>query len=240
MEPTWPTMATRGVFHGRSAPTLWTSVLLRSMPIRMDRRITPFDTGVRLEYLASTASEDPLPFLWSAHPLFSAPPGTRVVLDTALCHEPILVGEYPQRGERRLWPLEIDGLRSQTRSQGLRGRGAPGLPGAQFGDGADAFSWSPDLPRRRVLLRHRGVQRRAGHRHRTHHRRGRPGRRRLGCTTAAVPRCSAFVVGDRRAHPASLQKRAKLLRDAIQTGNSCAAAAPSAGPLPTVWSGPCG
>lgn len=51
-----------------------------SFPYRFEREIVPTSRGVRLHYRA-TALAEAIPFLWAAHPQFSAPPGTRVVLD---------------------------------------------------------------------------------------------------------------------------------------------------------------
>lgn len=54
-----------------------------SMPYRFTRRITPTATGLRLDYTARTR-ENALPFLWAAHPQFTAPPGTRVELPVTI------------------------------------------------------------------------------------------------------------------------------------------------------------
>jgi len=50
-----------------------------SLPYRFERRILATPTGLRLEYTAE-ALDEPIPFLWAAHPQFAAPAGTRVEL----------------------------------------------------------------------------------------------------------------------------------------------------------------
>lgn len=50
-----------------------------SLPYRFRRRILPTDDGLRFEYEAE-ALDQSVPFLWAAHPQFTAPPGTRVEL----------------------------------------------------------------------------------------------------------------------------------------------------------------
>jgi hypothetical protein len=58
-----------------------------SWPYRLRRVVGPSSSGgIRLTYEAS-ATHEVIPFLWAAHPQFSAPPGTRVVLD----HDPATV-----------------------------------------------------------------------------------------------------------------------------------------------------
>ncbi|WP_461637690.1 aldose epimerase family protein, partial [Leucobacter sp. BZR 635] len=51
-----------------------------ALQVEFTRRITPTPRGLRLEYSA-TALAQPTPFLWAAHPQFSAPAGTRVELE---------------------------------------------------------------------------------------------------------------------------------------------------------------
>jgi hypothetical protein len=55
------------------------SIVASSLPYRFARRILPTPTGLRLEYTAE-ALDQPIPFLWAAHPQFAAPAGTRVEL----------------------------------------------------------------------------------------------------------------------------------------------------------------
>ena len=50
-----------------------------SLGYRFTRSIRPTSTGLQLSY-AARALDRPVPFLWAAHPQFSAPPGTRVEL----------------------------------------------------------------------------------------------------------------------------------------------------------------
>ena len=55
------------------------SIVASSLPYRFERRILPTPSGLRLEYTAE-ALDEPIPFLWAAHPQFAAPAGTRVEL----------------------------------------------------------------------------------------------------------------------------------------------------------------
>ncbi len=50
-----------------------------SLDYELERRIEPTEHGLLLSYRAR-ALGGPIPFLWAAHPLFVAPPGTRVEL----------------------------------------------------------------------------------------------------------------------------------------------------------------
>lgn len=79
----------------RSDRSITTEVDLTTLPIRLQRTITATNDGVLLTYRAQALTTRELPFFWSAHPVFRAPPGTRVVL-----HRPCswLHGEYPEAG----------------------------------------------------------------------------------------------------------------------------------------------
>lgn len=68
----------------------------RSAPYTFRRAISASDHGLRLDYEV-TADED-MPFLWAAHPQFSAPPGTRVHLDV-----PEVVEVLDSPGTREPW-----------------------------------------------------------------------------------------------------------------------------------------
>jgi galactose mutarotase-like enzyme len=75
------------------ASTATVAVSLRSLPIRLTRTVTVHESGLRAEYSASTMSREGVPLHWSAHPLFAAPAGTRIEVETDA-----FVGEYPVAG----------------------------------------------------------------------------------------------------------------------------------------------
>ena len=85
---------------------LSTSVELTSLPLRLERLITATTTGLRFDWRVTTASARPIEFLWSAHPLFLAEPGTRIELGGPAD----LVEEYPRRGQPGELPRSIDEL----------------------------------------------------------------------------------------------------------------------------------
>lgn len=78
---------------------------LTSLPVIIERRIEESPSGLRLSWMASTTSVDPIPLLWSAHPLFAAPPGTR--LETGV---QVLTSEHPCRGTPVATPDGIDSI----------------------------------------------------------------------------------------------------------------------------------
>jgi hypothetical protein len=86
------------------------SVDLPSVDLMLRRVIRAFAGGIRLWYSATTDSPDEIPLLWSAHPLFIAPPGTRIVV-----RNPRGTEHYP-RYRRRSVPRRgsIDRIRSGT------------------------------------------------------------------------------------------------------------------------------
>lgn len=70
--------------HGDLWDVAWTGtaelrVTGRSAPYEFRRTISASDHGLRLDY--EVTAERDMPFLWAAHPQFSAPPGTSVQLD---------------------------------------------------------------------------------------------------------------------------------------------------------------
>lgn len=81
------------------------SVALGSLPLTLTRTITVAPDGVRLEYAAQSRGADDMPLLWSAHPLFAAPPGTRIETDAT--H---VIEDYPRAGLPVEWAgsLAID------------------------------------------------------------------------------------------------------------------------------------
>jgi hypothetical protein len=78
------------------------SVHSTSSLVTLQRTIAATDDGVELRYRASTESDDERGFLWSAHPLVMAEPGTTFELPGS----PALSEEYPNRGAARISPLE--------------------------------------------------------------------------------------------------------------------------------------
>ncbi len=87
----------------RGRPVLGMRVDLLSLPVTLERRILATEDGVRIDWTASTWQEQPIPLLWSAHPLFSAPRGT-VILSGAES----VMEEYPVRGRTVDNPGGID------------------------------------------------------------------------------------------------------------------------------------
>jgi galactose mutarotase-like enzyme len=77
------------------------SAELTVLPLRFRRVITATVTGFRLDYRVTTRMPHAVPFLWSAHPLFSAPPGTALRVDASGTVAPggtrFFVEEYPSR-----------------------------------------------------------------------------------------------------------------------------------------------
>lgn len=88
--------------HGDAWRSPWeggTRVFLPSVGVTLERTLDATPTGVRLNYQATSHTDVPL--LWSAHPLFAAPPGTRIVAAGTL------MAEYPTV-EQIAWPTSID------------------------------------------------------------------------------------------------------------------------------------
>lgn len=89
-----------------------------SLGFRFERTIVPASGGLRFDYVV-TATRQPVPFLWAAHPQFAAPPGTRVrvpaavatavdVLDPALPESPWeattgAIDDLPEGGCRKVY-----------------------------------------------------------------------------------------------------------------------------------------
>ena len=91
-----------------TASRLDVAITLESLPLRLERRMAATSAGLRFEWTVSTRALRRVSFLWSAHPLFAAPPGTTVVLDDGTI--PALVEEYPRRGAAVPMPRSIDAL----------------------------------------------------------------------------------------------------------------------------------
>lgn len=76
------------------------AVDLPSIGVRLERDIRASDGGIRFNYRATTSAPLPVPLLWSAHPLFDASGGARIVASG------VLTEEYPARGVPVSWPRE--------------------------------------------------------------------------------------------------------------------------------------
>ena len=88
--------------HGDAWRSPWTEgsrVDLPSVGVTLERTLSATPTGVRMDYRATSRRDVPL--LWCAHPLFAAPPGTRIVAAAEL------TAEYPTV-EQIDWPTSID------------------------------------------------------------------------------------------------------------------------------------
>ncbi|SIO06137.1 aldose epimerase family protein [Agromyces cerinus] len=85
-----------------SGPSMSTAVVsLRSVPVQIARTLTVAAGRLRAEYVATATGDVGVPLLWAAHPLFAAPPGTRLVAGDP---ETPLVGEHPESGSPVAWP----------------------------------------------------------------------------------------------------------------------------------------
>ena len=88
--------------ESESGPSTSTAgVSLGSVPLQLTRTLTVEAGRLRAEYVATATGGVGVPLLWAAHPLFAAPPGTRIVAGEP---EPRLVGEFPEAGARVPWP----------------------------------------------------------------------------------------------------------------------------------------
>lgn len=87
---------------------LTTQLTMRSIPVTIRRRIAATDDGGLLfSYTAVTKQVAPLPFFWSAHPLFRAESGSAITLPGG-SHNTLLQ-EYP---EERVVPWPRNGVMS--------------------------------------------------------------------------------------------------------------------------------
>ncbi len=86
----------------------WLEVRGRQLAYTLRRRLSIRADGFRLDY--SVSAGEPMPFLWAAHPQFTAAPGTRVVLGHGA--EP-LVDRFDRgywRGRQAGHPVRLDDL----------------------------------------------------------------------------------------------------------------------------------
>ncbi|HWM33052.1 MAG TPA: hypothetical protein VNR36_02315 [Pseudolysinimonas sp.] len=86
------------------------TVGLPSLDLTLRRTIQRSASGLTFRYSVTTRSAEDVPLLWSAHPLFIAPRGTRIVVRNSRGTE-----HYPRHRRRRV-PLRgsIDRIRSGT------------------------------------------------------------------------------------------------------------------------------
>jgi galactose mutarotase-like enzyme len=85
-----------------AAGSLKLGVEIASIRTTLSRTITATSTGLRMSYRAATTSMRPVPFLWAAHPQFSATPASTLLLalrDVEVL--PQLVEHYPVAGAVR-------------------------------------------------------------------------------------------------------------------------------------------
>jgi hypothetical protein len=79
----------------------------KSYPYLLERQISATPSGILISYKAF-ATEANIPFLWAAHPQFSAPPGTRVVIEGTTSVVDVL--ETPN--QLRIWDDSISSIDS--------------------------------------------------------------------------------------------------------------------------------
>lgn len=125
------------------------SVQLETLPVTLERTVEAAGDTLLLRYRATTSSSNPVPLLWSAHPLFAAPPGTRLSIPAAPITErgsaeTEMVEEYPRRGRRITGPDSIDDVPAHSALKSfVAGARTASITHA---DGATlALSWSPWL-----------------------------------------------------------------------------------------------
>lgn len=90
-----------------TADRITTRLSLDTAPLTITRTVAASAAGILIDWAVSTDSLTPVPVLWSAHPLFAAPPGTRIDIaaTTAVC-------EYPSQGGEIATPTAIDDIGS--------------------------------------------------------------------------------------------------------------------------------
>jgi galactose mutarotase-like enzyme len=126
MLPTiWPcSYPGEGSYAGRALPDhgeLWTlswevlgeaqgevtlSANLSSLPLRLERRAAVAPGRLRLDYQLTATGEEPLAVLWTAHPLFTCTPETRVVLPSSVTR--VLDVIDPRDPHPVEWPGALD------------------------------------------------------------------------------------------------------------------------------------
>jgi galactose mutarotase-like enzyme len=78
-----------------------------SLPLRFERRLQLDGATLAIEYRVSNLSDVPVPYAWSAHPLFAVEPGDRVVLPQSVKHvtvEGSAGGRLGAKHTRHPWP----------------------------------------------------------------------------------------------------------------------------------------
>jgi hypothetical protein len=126
---------------------------LPSVDVTLRRVIQPFAGGLRLRYSATTDSTAEIPLLWSAHPLFSAPPGTRIIV-----RDPRGIEHYPRHRRRRAPRAgSIDRIRSGAALKMFLASPAS-WAAVEHADGARlTLSWDPGVVRALGLYWDAGV-----------------------------------------------------------------------------------
>lgn len=123
-----------------TSSTLSMRVKLPTVGVTLRRTIRSTPVGLRLDYEASTASRRGIPFLWSAHPLFRAPAGTRIIAPDISYLE-----HFPRRLHRtRLGDGGIDAL-APGGALKVFAQGTVTSAGVEHADGASVtLSWEGD------------------------------------------------------------------------------------------------
>lgn len=76
------------------------SVLGRALPYQFTRSAALVnDNCLRLDYTLTALGENPLPYLWAAHPQFNADPQTRILLPEHVTHMTNVIDQDPAWGE---------------------------------------------------------------------------------------------------------------------------------------------
>lgn len=82
------------------------------LPYRFRRRIyvAPASATLHFEYQVENLADTPMPFIWSAHPLFAIEPGMRVLLPLAAHLHPYFVvpPDLAISADGIPWPFQLD------------------------------------------------------------------------------------------------------------------------------------
>jgi hypothetical protein len=94
----------------------------RSLDVELSRTIRPCASGLRIEYEARPTVAR-TPFLWAAHPQFTAPPGSRVAIAVSA-----VVDAMHQPGVRRPWTDDLAGIDAVLPGQCAKYYAPPEVP----------------------------------------------------------------------------------------------------------------